>query len=90
VAFNTWTQQGAIAQSQLSFARNRKSSLAPAAVAVAQEGFAIVNTADLKLFDDVSLHVNELTAAARLNALFETNPALRGTLQIVPAFELAA
>jgi hypothetical protein len=59
-------------------------------VAVAQEGFAIVNTGDLKLFDDLSLHGNELAAAARLNALFETNPALRGTLQIVPAFELVA
>ena len=37
VSFNTWTLQGAISKSELSFARNRKSSLAPEAVAVAQE-----------------------------------------------------
>ena len=82
--------QGAIAQSELSFARNRKSSLAPEAVAVAQEPFAIVNSGDLKLFDELSLLGNERAAAARLNALIEANPTLRGTLQVVPAFELAA
>jgi hypothetical protein len=31
---------------------------------------------------------NERAAAARLNALLETNPSLRGTLQVVPAFEV--
>jgi hypothetical protein len=80
--------QGAIAQSELSFARNRKSSLAPEVVAVAQEPFAIVNAGDLKLFDELSLLGNERAAAARLNALIETNPALRGTLQVVPVFEV--
>lgn len=90
VAFNSWTRSGAISKSELSFARNRKSVLAPEAVAVSQESFAIVNTGDLQLFDEVSLLVNERAAAARLNALIEANPTLRGTLQIVPAFELAA
>ena len=80
----------AIAQSELSFARNRKSELAPGAVAVAQEAFAIVNTGDLKLFDELSLLGNEQAAAARLNALIETNPSLRSIIQVVPAFELAA
>jgi hypothetical protein len=89
-AFNTWTLQGAIAQSELSFARRRKSSLAPPAVAVAPESFAIVNSGDLKLFDELSLLGNERAAAARLNQLIETNPALRGTIQVVPAFEMAA
>ena len=50
LSFNTWTLQGAIATSPLSFARNRKSSLAPEAVAVTQEPFAIVNAGDLQLF----------------------------------------
>jgi hypothetical protein len=89
VAFNTWTRQGAIAQSELSFARNRKSSLAPAAVAVAQEGFAIVNTGDLKLFDELSTLTSEHAALARLNALLETNPSLRGNLHVVPSFEVS-
>ncbi|HET6854089.1 MAG TPA: DUF6603 domain-containing protein, partial [Pyrinomonadaceae bacterium] len=89
-AFNTWTLQGAIAQSELSFARTRKSALAPEAVVVSQESFAIVNSGDLKLFDELSLLGSERAAAARLNQLIELNPTLRGTLQIVPAFERAA
>ncbi|MEK6281672.1 MAG: DUF6603 domain-containing protein [Acidobacteriota bacterium] len=89
-AFNTWTLQGAIAQSELSFARTRKSSLAPEAVVVSQESFAIVNSGDLKLFDGLSLLGSERAAAARLNQLIETNPTLRDTLQVVPAFERAA
>jgi hypothetical protein len=90
VSFNTWTLSGAISTSELSFARNRKSSLAPEAVVVTQERFAIVNTGDLTLFDELSLLGSERAAAARLNTLLETNPSLRGTLQVVPAFELAA
>lgn len=90
LSFNTWSLQGATSRSELSFARNRKSSLAPEAVAVGQEPFAIVNAGDLRLFDELSLLGNERAAAARLNALIETNPSLRGTLQVVPAFELAA
>jgi hypothetical protein len=89
-AFNTWTLQGAIAHSELSFARTRKSSLAPEAVLVSQESFAIVNSGDLKLFDELSLLGSERAAAARLNELIETNPTLRDTLQVVPAFERAA
>jgi hypothetical protein len=90
VAFNTWTLSGAISQSPLSFARNWKSSLAPEAVAVSQEAFAIVNTGNLQLFDELSVLGSERAAAARLNTLVEENPSLRGTLQVVPAFELAA
>jgi hypothetical protein len=33
---------------------------------------------------------SELAAVARVNALIETNPALRGAIQVVPAFELSA
>jgi hypothetical protein len=89
VLFNTFTLNGAIAQSELSFARNRKSNLAPEAVKVSQEPFAIVNKGDLKLFNESSVFGNERSAAARLNELIQTNPSLRGTLQVVPAFELA-
>ncbi|HEU4871334.1 MAG TPA: DUF6603 domain-containing protein [Pyrinomonadaceae bacterium] len=89
-AFNSWTLQGAIAQSELSFARKRKSSLAPEAVVVSQEQFVIVNSRDLQLFDASSLLGSEHAAVARLNELVQANPALRITLQVVPAFELAA
>jgi hypothetical protein len=89
-AFKSWTLNGAIANSALSFARTGKSTLAPEAVAVAQETFAIVNTDDLTLFDASSVLSNEQSARARVNALVAANPSLRGVLQIVPAFELAA
>ena len=89
VAFNQWTRTGAIAQSELSFARRRKSSLAPEAVAVSQESFAIVHSGDLTLFDALSVLGNERAAAARLNALVDAHPALRGSLQVVSAFEVS-
>lgn len=90
LAFSSWSLQGAIAKSDLSFARNRKSSLAPEEVALAQEPFAIVNTGDLKLFDETSMMGSERAALARINALIANDPALRGRLQVVPAFEMNA
>ena len=87
-AFNSWTLQGAIAQSELSFARKRKSSLAPEAVVVSQEPFAIVNSGDLKLFDELSLLGSEHAAAARMNALIETNLALKDMIHVIPVFEV--
>ncbi|HEX8145044.1 MAG TPA: DUF6603 domain-containing protein [Pyrinomonadaceae bacterium] len=89
VAFNAWAVQGAIAKSELSFARGRKSNLAPEEVSVAQEPFAVVTTGDLKLFDQSSLLASEREALTRINALIEQNPALRGKLQAVPAFEMS-
>jgi hypothetical protein len=89
-AFNTWILNGAIARSELSFARNRKSSLAPEAVVVSQEQFAIVNSGNLRLFDEFSLLNSEHAAVARIDELVQTDPTLRGTLQVVPAFERAA
>lgn len=90
VSFNSWSLQGAISKSDLSFARNRKSSLAPEEVGVVQEPFAIVNTVDLKLFDESSLMDSEQAALARVKALIEADPALRGAIQVTPAFEINA
>jgi hypothetical protein len=87
-AFNSWTLQGAIARSELSFARQRKSSLAPEAVVVGQEQFAIVNSGDLKLFDEFSLLGSEHAAVARMNALIETDLALKDMIHVTPEFEV--
>jgi hypothetical protein len=87
LTFNAWALQGAIARSELSFARRRKSGLAPEEVAVVQEPFAIVNTNDLKLFDEGSVLGSEWAVLARIKALTQANPALTGSLQAVPAFE---
>jgi hypothetical protein len=86
--FNGWRLQGAISKTDLSFARRRKSSLAPEEVAVVQEPFAIVNTGDLKPFDGTSILGTERAALARIAALIESNPALKGTIQSVPVFEM--
>jgi len=51
---------------------------------------SIVNRGDLQLFDRSSLLGSEHAAVARLNELAQTNPRLGDTLQVVPAFELAA
>jgi hypothetical protein len=89
-AFHTWTLQGAIAKSELSFARRRKSHLAPEEVATLRERFAVVRSADLQPFDDDSVMEGERSAFARRNALIAADPALRGSLQVVPVFEMRA
>ena len=55
--FNGWSLQGAIARSELSFARKRKSALAPEEIGVAQEPFVIVHAASLTMFDAESILV---------------------------------
>jgi hypothetical protein len=89
-AFNTWSRAGAIARSELSFARRRKSARAPAEVGMRQEPFAIVHAADLHLFDTDSLASTEIAALRRRDALIAENPALRNQLHVVPAFEMSA
>jgi hypothetical protein len=89
-AFNSWTLQGAIAKSDLSFARRRKSTLAPAAVDIAQEPFAIVHADSLAAFDAESVMGTERAALKRRDALISSNPALKNALQVVPVFEMSA
>ena len=88
-AFNAWTLQGAIAKSDLAFARRRKSSLAPAEVNVVQEPFAIVHAESLALFDAESVIGTERAALKRRDALIAGNPALRGSLQVIPLYEMS-
>jgi hypothetical protein len=90
VAFGTWVIQGATAQSDLSFASRRKSALAPAAVDVIQEPFVVVFADSLAAFDDASVMDSERAALARADALVATYPALRGSLHVVPLFEMSA
>jgi hypothetical protein len=89
-AFNAWSLKGAIARSELSFDKRKKSARAPEAVNVLQEPFAIVNADTLTLFDANSISGTEIAALKRRDALIATNPALRGTLQVVPVFEMSA
>jgi hypothetical protein len=89
-AFGAWTLHGAVAVSELSFARRRKSPIAPESVGVQQESFAIIRTSDLRPFDAGSVMGTERAALNRLAALIALDPALLGSLQVVPAFEMSA
>jgi hypothetical protein len=90
LTFNAWTRHGALASSELSFARRRKSPLAPDAVGVLDEAFTIVNMTDLTPFGDVSVLSTERAALERRDALIAADPRLRDVLQVVPAFEMSA
>ena len=90
LAFNAWTRQGATAASPLSFSRRRRSARAPKEVSVGRESFAIVHVSDLRLFDSASVDGTEAAALKRRDSLIAADPALRGSLQVVPLFELTA
>lgn len=87
-AFNSHAVKGAIAGSDLSFAKNAKSALALDEVAFSQESFAVVNTSNLTLFDENSMAKNEEDALLKMEKLVQDNPALEGALQVVPQFEV--
>lgn len=88
VTFNAWAGGGAVAASPLSFANNGKSALAPEAVRVSQEPFAVVNTSDLTLANSTAVASSEAEAFGLMRGLIGGNPALEGALQVVPAFEI--
>lgn len=90
-AFLAWARQGAASKSDLSHARNRRPALAPGSVGLAEEGFAVVFNNDLQVVaGGADGRFTEAEAMARLRELQATDPALRGRLQVVPSFELAA
>jgi hypothetical protein len=99
LAFQSRALQGAIASSPLSQARNGKSALAPAAVQVVQEAYAVVNASDLRLADAdaqaTSIHsggsrngYTEAGAQRLMEGLIHSNPALEGEILVVPVFEV--
>jgi hypothetical protein len=88
-AFLTWAVQGATAKSDLSHARNRRPALAPEAIAVADERFAVVSEGDLQVVDaGEGAGLTEAEAMARLRALQAADPVQHRKLQVMPAFEL--
>lgn len=88
LAFNAWAAKGAVARSSLSHARTGKPALAPDAVRVAQEGFGVVNVADLTAVNGNAAAASEAEALVMMNRIIEENPALAGEIQVVPRFEM--
>ncbi len=88
ILFNLFTMNRAIARSPLSYATNRKSALAPDAIQVNQEGYAVANINDLSMAAGTSVMESEAEALDLMNKIQETNPALSGILQVIQAFEI--
>jgi hypothetical protein len=88
LSFQSRALQGAIASSPLSHAKNGKSALAPAAIQVVQEAFAVVNANDLRLADAGTQATSEAGAYRLMAELVLSNPALEGEILVVPAFEV--
>ena len=85
--FVAWASNGAVAGSPLSHAKTAESSLAPDAVRVAQEGFAVVSTGDISPLGDAA--ASEAEAMAMMRRLIRDQPELAGRIQVVPTFELS-
>jgi hypothetical protein len=88
LAFHSRALQGAIASSPLSHARNGKSALAPAAVQVVQEAYAVVNAGDLRPAVADGQASSEAGAYRLMADLLHGNPALEGEILVVPIFEV--
>jgi hypothetical protein len=88
LVFHSWAVLGAVAASPLSQARNGKSALAPGAVQVRQEGFAVVRASDLRPVQDGAQAASEAGAQRLMQGLVRDNPALDGEILVVPAFEV--
>ena len=87
-AFDHWVTRGSIADSPLSFSRTVKSALAPQAVLVGQEAFAVVNAGDLRPVQADALAPTEGAAHRLRETLIRENPALEGEILVVPFFEV--
>ena len=82
-AFNAWALQGAIAKSELSFARRRKSAPRPKAWACCRKPSPSCTRAISRRSRRQRRH-DRIAALQRRDALIADNPALRGSLQVVP------
>jgi hypothetical protein len=86
--FQSNLKSGAVAQSNLSYARNRVSSNAPDQVAVVDASYALANTADMKLHGSGWVAGSYSEAQDLYNQLIAGQPSLQGQVQIVMEHEL--
>lgn len=88
--FQSNLKSGAVAKSNLSYARNRISSNAPDAVGVVKGDYVIANTSDMKLHNSNLVAGSYSEAQDMYNQLLSGQPALKGQVQIVLGHELNA
>jgi hypothetical protein len=86
--FSALLRGNAVAKSRLSFVNNAEPVLGPGKIAVAQEGYTVVGTADLSPFDGNASFGSETGAQRYMQELIQQHPALVGQLQVVPNSEV--
>ncbi len=87
VAFNAWSDSGAVSRSALSARSGGQTSLAPGSVSVVDDKFVLVNVDDLRMIDNTQTPAGESEAAAMLRALVAKDPTSLGKVQAVPLYE---
>lgn len=87
-AFKASTKAGAVANSPLSYARNRISANAPQAVAVETPQYGVANVEDMTLTAPGLLASSFTEASQKYNALISQRPELKDKVQILAHHEI--
>jgi hypothetical protein len=86
--FRPLLRGGALARSRFSTTRRAEPLLGPGRIGVDPEGYSVVGTDDLRPFDGKSSYRSQAGATSYLRELVRANPALQGTIQVVPNVEV--
>ncbi len=85
--FQAFVKNGSLAKCSLSAKNNAASVLSPGKVAIAEEGFSIVDVDNLSLFENQQLS-SRVEAEQAVKQVISERPELEGQLEIIPTFEL--
>ena len=86
--FKTNLKTSAVANSSLSFGAKKVSRNGPEALQLQSQGFAIVNTSDMKLYGATAATGSYTEAAQVMQEMITKEPALKGKIQVVSQHEL--
>jgi hypothetical protein len=86
--FQTNIKAGSVAKSGLSYYSKKSSSNAPEQLQMVEEGFAVANTSDLKLFSSTATTGSYSEALQLKNEMVRKDPSLKGKIQVVSQYEL--
>ena len=86
--FKTNLKTSAVANSSLSFGAKKVSRNGPEALQLQSQGFAIVNTSDMKLYGATAATGSYTEAAQVMQEMITEEPALKGKIQVVSQHEL--
>lgn len=86
--FETNLKGNAVAQSSLSYSKNRMSLNAPQKVVIKPDQFVIAQVSDMKLHSEDLVSGSYSTVVGQYNSLIRKQPALKNKIQIVSEYEL--